>query len=1041
MVPSHRWSPSLLSVSLAIGVALLMIVPAGAYLNAARPSLDAIAVESRSVSSVPAVAASPGSSAYDWPELHYGPNLDGNAPNTTLSTSNASSLGVRWATELYGQAIDSPVVAYDPLLGETLVYIGTETGYLLAIDLANGQIVWSIWLGSPVVASPAVSQGSVYAATQRNTALFDINATTGSVTCTTPIPLSIESTPTVATPPGGVRTVYIAAEEGATSGPVYAIDAGNCSIEWAFTNYSIPTGPWDPISFGLTVDGVPLVLAGGANPDSTVYAINALTGTLVWHYKTVFPTGGNYDIGAGITVTEPGVNGFHHGAAYVINKYGSIAALNLSSGRAMWKENINTITGGSGESRSTPAVLGNNLVLGMSSGIMDLNAKNGALLWHYVDPSHTETIASVAIAGSNPSTAVVIGGDLGGDVDVLSLSSGAALYTYHTGGYITGSPAVSNGNILIDSTDSLLYDFAVGGGNDGVLPATSISTPAYSSTLANPTGPEVVHGNATDPSGVAAVEVAIESGGPGGPWWDAATGAWMSGPYNNVAVLASPGAAATSWTFSFPVPKAGGAFTVTANAVSVSGQTDYVGAIDPFAILPSTTGPHLTANPTFVAPGGTTTVNGGGFAHGELVTITYLNTTLGTEMTTSTGYLPDVVVQIPATAGFGLSALNASGGTSHKSATVAIDVLNDWDQVGYNATHTGSEPNDPTFFNLIAVGTNNFIHLAWNFVAGAPINASPVVANDVAYIADTAGIAYAVAVHNGGILWTWNGSGGSPLLNTSIDPSQSLLFVTAANGELYAISTVTGLTVWSSLVGGTPTAPVFAYNGVFVASSTGAVDRFQENTGTLKWSVTLASGVSGAPAINLSGKLVMLGEWNGEMVALSTANGTPQWTFATGGAIRAAATVYDDLAMFGSDDHSIYALYANNGTLKWKLATSAPVRDTGALTVVTGPNQPLLAIGTKSGELLAVKVSNGAVSFHQNLSGSVVGVGVAEGMIIAERATGLINGIRNYLAFGLYKIQTTAWLASTPVVVDGTIYVTTGSGDLFVYTPTGQPPI
>src|SRR5262245_31960451 len=98
-----------------------------------------------------------GSSAYDWPTFHHGPQRWGLAANSTLSVSNAASLGVRWATDLYGPALDSPVVAWDGKLGKRIAYIGTEQGNLFAVDVATGTIVWSAWLGGPIRATPVVA--------------------------------------------------------------------------------------------------------------------------------------------------------------------------------------------------------------------------------------------------------------------------------------------------------------------------------------------------------------------------------------------------------------------------------------------------------------------------------------------------------------------------------------------------------------------------------------------------------------------------------------------------------------------------------------------------------------------------------------------------------------------------------------------------------------------------------------------------------------------------------------------------------------------
>ncbi|MCI4317875.1 MAG: PQQ-binding-like beta-propeller repeat protein, partial [Thermoplasmata archaeon] len=118
-------------------------------------------------------------STNDWKQFHGNPRLTGYDPSSSLSATNAAQLGVAWATNLYGAALDSPVVAYDSLLRETLAYVGTESGNVLAVNVANGQTVWGTWLGSPVRSTPAVSNGAVFVGTFRNPALIKLNATTG----------------------------------------------------------------------------------------------------------------------------------------------------------------------------------------------------------------------------------------------------------------------------------------------------------------------------------------------------------------------------------------------------------------------------------------------------------------------------------------------------------------------------------------------------------------------------------------------------------------------------------------------------------------------------------------------------------------------------------------------------------------------------------------------------------------------------------------------------------------------------------------------
>ena len=401
---------------------------------------------------------------------------------------------------------------------------------------------------------------------------------------------------------------------------------------------------------------------------------------------------------------------------------------------------------------------------------------------------------------------------------------------------------MTGGNVLIAASDGFLYDFAVGGGNDATLPAVSITTPGDQSTVANPNGNLTIGGSATDPVGVTRVEVAVQAGGPDGNWWDAATGSWSSGPVGNTATLASPGASSTAWTLSYAVPAAGGTYQITADASSSSGQSDEKGAHVSVSVLSSTSGPRLHASPAFVAPGSTVTVLGGGFRKSEQVIISLLGQTLATATASQTGALPRTKVKIAVATPFGQTSLTAVGQSSGRSATAAIVVTNNWDQIGYGPNHNGFEPNDNTLFNLVHPGGNIFLDPAWMYQSGAPIDTAPAIADSVAYIANTAGQLTAVNVHNGAPLWTWNTPGGAAIGGSpAVDPSKGLVFVGADDGNVYAISASTGLPAWATPagVGGDVSAPVLGSGEVYVTSSTGTVEAMAESTGSALWKASL----------------------------------------------------------------------------------------------------------------------------------------------------------------------------------------------------------
>jgi outer membrane protein assembly factor BamB len=295
------------------------------------------------------VISAPLSPIYDWPELHQGPQLRGLTLNSTITPANAPTLGVGWSTNLYSSALDSPAVAYDPVAHAVFAYVGTEAGNVLAINASNGQIVWSDWFGSIIRSSPLVWNDSVYIETFTNPAIYRLNATTGATQASQISPDPIEATPTLATPPGGVPTLFIGSLDAeTTSAPFIALNAVNLSIEWEFSNYNSTTfgysaGSWDSASYVVSASGLPIVIFGTDNPDSSVYALNARNGKLLWRFQCYEPNLGDWDVAAGATISPPGMNGFSQGVVYAVNKIARVYALDLNNGTLRWETNLLTL--------------------------------------------------------------------------------------------------------------------------------------------------------------------------------------------------------------------------------------------------------------------------------------------------------------------------------------------------------------------------------------------------------------------------------------------------------------------------------------------------------------------------------------------------------------------------------------------------------------------------------------------------------------------------------------------------------------------------
>ncbi|HSC39289.1 MAG TPA: PQQ-binding-like beta-propeller repeat protein [Chitinophagaceae bacterium] len=92
---------------------------------------------------------------------------------------------------------------------------------------------------------------------------------------------------------------------------------------------------------------------------------------------------------------------------------------------------------------------------------------------------------------------------------------------------------------------------------------------------------------------------------------------------------------------------------------------------------------------------------------------------------------------------------------------------------------------------------------------------------------------------------------------------------------------------------------------------------------TAKWVFASDANVISTPA--LAGGLVVFGNQQGRVDALSLSDGKKQWSFQTGGSIFSSPAVAGNKLVLGSGDGVIYCLQAATGRLLWKLATAAAV--------------------------------------------------------------------------------------------------------------------
>jgi outer membrane protein assembly factor BamB len=977
-----------------------------------------------------------------WPEMLGDSAHSSYSSDPAITTSNASGFGVKWMANLYSTDLGSPAVAYNATLGRTVVYVGNQRADVFAVSAVTGKELWSTNLGvnDKIEDSPMVApDGSVWVGTSENPTLYKLNGATGAVECTLKSPLAVDASPMLASPRGGVETVYWSSIDATNlNGPVFASQEASCAQNWSFDDYLNPSsaGVWATSAYGVSASGEPLVFFGSADSDSTEYAVDAVTGNRVWYYSIPSPPG-DYDIGDGATVSAPGKNGFADGVVYVDSKYGYEYALDLTTGALLWQFGPFAKAGGPG-SRSSAALDGTNLVFGYyvggaTGGVLALNAVSGSLLWNYLTPK--EVLSSPAIVGP-PGSEIVTFGDLTGVFRMLSLASGSELYAYQTGGYITSSPAEADGKIFIAGSDGFLYAFGRTGGN-GSKPASTITAPAAGSQLSNPDGSLTITGTATDASGVANVEVAVQENGASGPWYDAATGSTNPGPIRNQATLTNPGSTTTNWSLTLPAPAAGGTFAAYASAVNVNNIVN-PSTTSSFTILPSLGEPNVTLSATDLPPGASFTASSTAFRPREHVTFSLFGNVVATKTVSANGHVPAATVKIPTGATFGPTSLTLTGLTSGKTTSGTIYVTNNWVEFGHDSAHSALEVHDSVIDESLSIGNGTVLSKSWYYVANAAVNSSPSVVNGISYFGNDAGVVSAVVVNTGASKWAYSTPSGAPIRSApAIDPSGTVI-VASTDGNLYWIGN-TGSLLKSISLGGTLTSPNVDNGQIFVASSTGELYDVSDSTGSVTWSSALSAASASAPAFDATSNIVIAGDGSGAVTAFNATTGAQLWKVTTDGAVTAAPLIVNGTVYIGSADTNFYAINETTGAVNWKYALTGPI-----VAAASQLSTSQISIGDSNAMAYAFSTS-GALAYSYSLgqkSGPIVGIANVLGGTFFEMAGGLVAMIRVVDKPGdAWHYQTATTLSTSPAIVDGTVYIGAADGGLYAFTPQGANPL
>jgi len=384
--------------------------------------------------------------------------IRGGTDDNTMYCFDAKTGKVLWAypADTVGYFCTGTAIGYD------MVYAPNKDGYIYAFDIDTGELMWRYKGPGTMIfpGTPTVADGKVYVTSGQNASYGDeygesqfvcLDAFTGEAIWALPIE-AYAPRDSVAVAygylyiiPGEVTKAVdsISGDEYDVMGHIWAFASSEAehvaqkasqlkSSIWASAASVVEP---DPEAWRMFRSDAGRSSIGGRGPENL---------SLVWRFET-----------KGAVVSSPSIV---NGVAYFGSQDHNIYAVNAETGDKIWSFKTTYTV------ESSVAVVDGKVVTGGEDGyVYCLDAKNGKLLWKtFVDGKQPVTYGAAVMLKSSPAIAngIVYVGSLDGNLYAINFANGEVMWQYQTGGWIKGSPTISDGAVYVTSetpNDGTIY--------------------------------------------------------------------------------------------------------------------------------------------------------------------------------------------------------------------------------------------------------------------------------------------------------------------------------------------------------------------------------------------------------------------------------------------------------------------------------------------------------------------------------------------------------------------------------------------------------
>ncbi|MFP3902790.1 MAG: PQQ-binding-like beta-propeller repeat protein [Armatimonadota bacterium] len=347
-------------------------------------------------------------------------------------------------------------VRTSPAISEGIAYVGSQDGWLYAVDLDTGKRKWRFPANAPITSGPTFYDGHIYFGTDAGD-LFCVKAPADTSVPAGDLAWRFDAGEAVTSSPLVTSSGLIFF--GAGDGRFYALNR-NGAVKWTRqTDGAIIAAPskavWT-IPAGIDANVEATEKAGAilcASTDGHLYAFAEHSGERVWALDTRAPL-----------TAAPAILGE---TIYAANYAGEVTAIDVPSGQIRWMQRV------PGRVTSSPSVDRNNLVVVTRGGeIFGLSSRDGKEKWR------TRLPAAISASGTLVQDSVLYVTSRDGHLRALSMDDGEVVWQHFIGEPLATSPTIAEGHLLVGGERAGVYAYRKGKGKSIQLASASRHNPA-----------------------------------------------------------------------------------------------------------------------------------------------------------------------------------------------------------------------------------------------------------------------------------------------------------------------------------------------------------------------------------------------------------------------------------------------------------------------------------------------------------------------------------------------------------------------------------